>query len=77
MRCLGCGIEEGTSPFQRGFCPGCESQLKYKGMEYSTGWECPRCHQIHSPYVMRCDCPASYTVTISSDTKPKFIEELM
>ena len=21
-----------------------------------TGWECPRCFKIHSPYSLTCDC---------------------
>lgn len=21
------------------------------------GWECPRCHRIHAPWVASCDCP--------------------
>lgn len=21
------------------------------------GWECPRCHKIHSPFIPACDCP--------------------
>ncbi len=35
------------------------------------GWECPRCHKIHSPFVSTCDClPAIYTFsTINEKTK--------
>ncbi len=24
---------------------------------HQRGWECPRCHVIHAPYVPRCRCP--------------------
>ncbi len=24
---------------------------------HQRGWECPRCHVIHAPYVPRCICP--------------------
>jgi len=29
------------------------------------GWECPRCHKIHSPFIPACDCPPQ---TITSST---------
>lgn len=24
----------------------------------SRGWECPRCHVVHAPSVLRCECPS-------------------
>lgn len=26
-----------------------------------TGWQCPRCLQIHSPFKLSCDCPPRVT----------------
>ena len=31
----------------------------------SFGWECPRCHKIHAPWIAHCDCPA---LTFSTNT---------
>lgn len=34
-----------------------------------TGWECPRCRQIHSPFKLTCDCSAPVvSATSFSDT---------
>lgn len=27
----------------------------------AAGWECPRCHKIHSPYSTTCDCHIGLT----------------
>ncbi len=27
----------------------------------NQGWECPRCHQIHAPFVLCCTCPPPTT----------------
>lgn len=27
------------------------------------GWECPRCHKVHSPYSLVCDCPRMTVVS--------------
>jgi len=32
------------------------------------GWECPRCHMVHSPFVQQCWCPPSTWVLSSGDT---------
>lgn len=40
-----------------------------EGEVWLMGWECPRCHKIHSPYVQECDCaPKTYTVTFDSNS---------
>ena len=28
--------------------------------QHLMGWECPRCHTIHSPYSVTCSCPPDY-----------------
>jgi len=33
-----------------------------------TGWICPRCAKVHSPFSLTCDCPAQ---TVSSVTVKK------
>ncbi len=30
------------------------------------GWECPRCHKIHSPYATECYCPPVIRVATST-----------
>ena len=30
------------------------------------GWECPRCHRMHSPYVTECWCPPAIRVSTST-----------
>lgn len=47
-----------------------ESLLKDKDEHASQsnliGWECPRCHKIHSPDVTECYCPPVIRVTTST-----------
>lgn len=38
-------------------------QYPPKPIQY--GWECPRCHKIHSPYSLTCDCQPA---TLSGNT---------
>lgn len=34
------------------------------GLHATTGWACPRCGKVHSPYSVVCDCPPpSYTMS--------------
>ena len=33
------------------------------------GWECPRCHKIHSPFSLTCDCMPDYVIYITDNTK--------
>ena len=33
------------------------------------GWICPRCMAVHSPFVLRCDCPASYITKSNTNTE--------
>ena len=33
---------------------------------YFAPWECPRCHKIHSPVSLTCDCPIQTTINSST-----------
>ena len=33
------------------------------------GWECPRCHKIHSPFSLTCDCAPDFITRIAYGTK--------
>lgn len=35
-------------------------ELSNKPSTHQYGWECPRCHRIHSPLNMSCDCQPGY-----------------
>lgn len=38
----------------RAICPACYG--KEKILQYQLGWECPKCHKIHNPSTLTCDC---------------------
>ena len=45
----------------------CRCQKEAKSIP--IGWECPRCHQIHSPFSLVCDCPPQVTIKNTNDTR--------
>jgi hypothetical protein len=46
-------------------CPEFLGESPKEEQPQLQGWECPRCHKIHSPFVSTCDClPAIYTFSI-------------
>lgn len=47
QKCL--GLIEPNEGYTGHYC-ACKKDNKH------IGWECPRCHKIHSPYSMTCDC---------------------
>ena len=69
--CQVCGafIPHGTIHF----CAGAPSPSNIPFFRYSgvtqVGWECPRCHTIHAPWVSACWCPAPTELT--TDTGPR------
>ena len=60
MNCYKCGSESTTSDINfmhTGLCQRCkqeDEEAEWKPDQ--VGWECPRCHAIHSPDVKRCFC---------------------
>lgn len=59
--CSKCGgLVEGWGNENTAFCT-CQ--------KVQTGWECPKCHNIHSPTVLKCDCsPYQYQTTTYGNT---------
>lgn len=54
-------------------CARKEILMNYKEDNKLMGWECPRCHKIHGPYVQSCDCPIPfpfYTITAPHTIMP-------
>ena len=45
----------------------CKCPIEHQSQSNLTGWECPRCHRIHSPYTTECYCPP--TIRISTSTQ--------
>ena len=45
-----------------------EQQIEQEEKTKSGGWECPRCHKIHSWLSMECDCPPSTTTSTTYDS---------
>jgi len=33
-----------------------------------SGWTCPRCGQVHAPWVPKCDCPPPTITTTGTNT---------
>ena len=54
MKCMQCGSELTTGDGLDGVCQSCKS----KQQPVLTGWICPRCGVVHSPFVTECNCPA-------------------
>ena len=62
MNCYKCGSPIQTADIcyaQTGLCDRCKRMqdaicIPFKPVQ--TGWECPRCHAIHSPDVKWCFC---------------------
>src|SRR5262245_47612425 len=54
-----------TSDF---FCQG--HSANNNSIEHTPpfGWECPRCHTIHSPFKMSCDCAPPVVSKSSGET---------
>lgn len=47
-------------------CPEFWGTSPKEEQPHLQGWECPRCHKIHSPFVYTCDClPSVTTHTLS------------
>lgn len=40
----------------------------------AQGWECPRCHKIHSWLHMECDCPPK-VMTATTNLQPEITDE--
>lgn len=41
-------------------------------MNNNTGWLCPRCQKVHSPYSTTCDCKPQAITSGSTDTLKVF-----
>ncbi len=57
---------------------GCSNNISFcqypNGVGYTMGWECPRCHKIHSPFATHCECPP-HIITSSGTTNIIFNSE--
>lgn len=62
------------------YCPQCNRVISgiYAGTagpctcrQKITGWECPRCYKIHSPYSLTCDCHIGITSSGTANTPIK------
>ena len=75
MRCFKCGNELTTGD-TRLICLSCrqknEQEYHWK-ITPLTGWICPRCGTVHSPFVTQCHCPPVFIVT--SEYESPFNEE--
>ena len=65
MKCLTCGTELTTGDMSAWECSGCKEKREQQTQpSHLQGWECPRCHAIHGPFVSTCGCPPpSWTST--------------
>jgi hypothetical protein len=52
-KATGCGI---TGDVKCGLYEPEQELEPAKGTFGLFGWECPRCHKIHSPFISSCDC---------------------
>jgi len=82
MRCIYCGGElNGTGDdYLNSVCYLCAYINKREAeslIHRLQGWECPRCHKIHSPFVRECDCiPPVYNVpTTTLGTRTIYIDK--
>jgi hypothetical protein len=70
MKCIQCGTELGND-FNHTSCL-CDNCRKGKTIDYPlTGWECPRCRKIHSPFVSECNCPPLTITRTTLNTEVK------
>lgn len=68
IRCSKCGgvisgYYENTADFM-----GCRCLPEPEPIAPLMGWECPRCHKIHSPFVTECSCMPFIITSISNPT---------
>ena len=67
--CITCGrqIPETSVTYGLQLCASCISAAYVKATPAPnplSGWECPRCHTVRSPFVQKCECgPAVEYVT--------------
>ena len=59
------------------YCGSCTRTVNLYQTKHLTGWECPRCHIINSPYKLTCSClpklvNASTTGTINLTDMDEF-----
>ena len=56
MKCICCGTELTTGDLGQ-TCFACKQKNMNNAIGSLTGWICPRCGKVHSPYSIQCDCP--------------------
>jgi len=73
-RCYNCGAELTTGDAD-GFCSSCRYNYPPKQKPVLTGWICPRCGVVHSPFVTECNCPVPVKIWTGTKTNPNEFEE--
>jgi hypothetical protein len=64
-RCTKCdGILWGYSQHTGDFTCICPPE-----QPHFMGWECPRCHKIHNPWNLVCDCPPNIITKTTYNTE--------
>ena len=64
--CVDCGgVKYG--PLRSSIDYYCKCSIKHPTQSYLQGWECPRCHKIHSPYTTECWCPPTIRVSTAGN----------
>jgi len=72
-KCNKCGKIEDSGLFYNGLCLNCWRESIGLIPQYPTtrmGWECPRCYQIHAPWVPSCGCPPTTWTCSTYTTSP-------
>ena len=46
-----------------------DEQKKTEATPMLTGWICPRCGKVHSPFSMQCDCQPEIRVWTGTSTE--------
>jgi phage FluMu protein Com len=69
-KCIRCNIDEGSVPLHNGLCRICKQLLDNSPQQPAMGWECPRCHKIHAPFIISCDCPPPFNTYITATSDP-------
>ena len=67
MKCIKCGINELTTGDYSFVCSDCRNKAKEQPI--LTGWICPRCGIVHSPFVTQCSCPPPTRVWTGTSTE--------